>query len=159
MKIIIYLVLLIYLSSCATGPLEATGTFLPPLHTQKLLNTDRCCASYKDFQYNKLTKNQEIKVAITPESPVFEFNQNKSFFLAFELPNEAPKSLTVKTEPVNMLWNPTGHVLIPAIVFLDNQFNVIEISKPNYETRSPRVIGGLGLKQQHQYQCQRNIQF
>jgi maltose operon periplasmic protein len=142
MKNFTYLLLLICLSSCATGPLDATGTFLPPAHTQKLLSSNLCCATYKNFQYNKLTKNQEIKVAITPKSPVFEFNQGRSFFSAFELPNEVTKSLTVKTEPVNMLWNRTGHVLIPAIIFLDNQFNVIEISNPNYEARSPKVIGG-----------------
>ncbi len=141
MKILTYLALLICLSSCATGPLNATGTFLPPIHTQKLLSASLCCSSYKNFQFNKLTKNQEFKVSITPESPVFEFIQGRSFFSAFELPSKAPKSLTVKTEPVNMLWNRDGHVLIPAIVFLDNQFNVIETAKPNYEARSPKVIG------------------
>lgn len=120
--------------------MSAIGTFLPPEHNQKLAQTKPCCASYRDIQYAKLSLGQEATAVLTPESPVFEFPSGRSFFAAFELPANS-RAIIVKTYPVNMLYNRTGHVLIPAVHFLDAGHQVVATFKPPYVARNPRVIG------------------
>lgn len=128
------------LAGCATGPLNIPGTFLPPQHYVKLTVTDPCCVSYGDMQYVKLNIDEEMKATLSPESPVFEFSDGKSFFSAYELPSNAG-SIHLKTYPVNMLLNRFGHVLIPAVQFLDERHQLIKQIKSTYISRSPRVVG------------------
>jgi maltose operon periplasmic protein len=131
---------LVFIQGCATGPMNATGTFLPPEHNQKLAQTKLCCASYRDMKYAKLTLGQETTAALTLESPVFEFPNGRSFFAAFELPANS-RAIILKTYPVNMLYNRTGHVLIPAVHFLDAGHQVVATLKPPYVARNPLMIG------------------
>ncbi len=128
------------MSACTTGPLDQTGTFLPPEH-DKLLSVGKvCCASYEELHFQKLDKNVESAFTLAPDSPIFQFPHGRSYFAAYELP-PAAMTLTVKTIPVNMLYNPVGHVLIPAVIFLDANKSLIGIARPTYAPRSPRIIG------------------
>lgn len=129
------------MSACATSPLDQTGTFLPPVHEKQLVEGKICCASYAEFHFQKLEKNAESAFTLAPGSPIFQFPRGKSYFAAYELPAGA-ETLTVKTTPVNMLYNPVGHVLIPAVVFLDANKNLIEATRPTYTPRRPRIMGG-----------------
>lgn len=128
------------LAGCASGPLSQPGTFLPAEQYQHLEKAKICCSSYREIRYTKLERGSEAAAAITAESPVFEFDGQRSFFAGFELPASS-RSLLVKTYPVNMLWNRTGHVLIPAVQFLDGEYKPIETVRPNYVARNPPVIG------------------
>jgi hypothetical protein len=118
----------------------APGTFLPPEHDKLLTQAKPCCSSYREIKYQRLNLGEEIATALTPESPVFEFPHARSFFAAFELPSDS-LAILVKTYPVNMLYNRTGHVLVPAVLFLDAGHNPIGILKPRYLPRKPKVIG------------------
>jgi hypothetical protein len=40
-----------------------------------------------------------------------------------------------------MLYNPVGHVLVPAVQFLNADYQLIETAKPPFVERNPRVIG------------------
>jgi hypothetical protein len=128
------------LAGCATGPMSAPGTFLPPEHNLKLAQAKPCCSSLANIPYTKLTHDHEQSATLSPESQVFEFSSGRSFFSAFELPVNS-RVIVLKTYPVNMLLNRTGHVLLPAVQFLDVRHQVVETVAPTYSTRSPRVIG------------------
>jgi hypothetical protein len=124
------------MASCSTGPLNDPGTFLPPRHYQALEIAKLCCAGYRDIQYVKLQRGIETKTVISPDSPVFEFDGRRSFFAAFELPTGSNRIFLVTTVPVNMLWNPAGHVIVPAVQFLDDAHKPIELLEPRYEPNS-----------------------
>lgn len=128
------------MAACTTGPLDQTGTFLPPEHEKQLAAQKVCCASYREFHFQKLNKDAETAFTLVPDSPVFQFPHGRSYFVAYELP-VAAATLVVKTVPVNMLYNPVGHVLVPAVVFLDGNKNLIGITRPSYTPKNPRFIG------------------
>lgn len=136
MRLIIFAVLPLVLTGCAIGPLSETGTFLPPLHRQALDHANICCGSYRDIQYETLQRGVEVSAVITPSSPTFEFGGKKSFFAAYELPAGENRFLVVTTVPVNMVWNPAGHVMVPSVQFIDSAYKSIDILQPRYETDS-----------------------
>ena len=136
----LFIGVLVFLAGCSSGPLSTTGTFLPPEHNQKLAQAKSCCSSYREVQYAKLALGQETAAILSPESPVFDFSDGRSFFAAFELPDKS-QLVAVKTYPVNMVYNPAGHVLVPAVQFLDAKHQIVETVKPSYLARNPRVIG------------------
>jgi hypothetical protein len=128
------------LSSCAFGPLERTGTFLPPEHARALDAATVCRSSYREMPTQKLYLSEEQAFTLTPTSLVFEFPHRRSFFTAYELPINA-RTLLVKTLPVNMLYNRVGHVLIPGIIFLNQDRQPSGSAGPSFVARQPRVIG------------------
>lgn len=129
------------LTSCSSNRLSSTGVFLPPVHQQQLEKSAICCKSYVEMQFFKLTPAVEQPTSLTPESPVFKFATGRSFFAAFELPNGKSRQFTMKTLPVNTLLNQYGHVLIPAVVFLDHRYEPLETLVPAFLARSPVIIG------------------
>lgn len=124
------------IASCATGPLSNTGTFLPPMHYQSLESAKTCCESYKAIRYVHLQRGTEIKTTVSPEAPVFEFEGKRSFFAAFDLQSGENRILSVTTTPVNMLLNRYGHVMVPSVQFLDDEFKIVATIDPRYETDS-----------------------
>lgn len=128
------------LSACASGPLDQTGTFLPPEHARQLEAARLCCASYREVPSERLNLGEERAFTLTPGSPVYEFPHGRSFFAAYELPPGA-RTLLIKTVPVNMLFNPVGHVLVPGVIFLDQNREFSGSSRPVFIPRRPLVIG------------------
>lgn len=132
MKHLLSILVAIAVAGCASGPLDAPGTFLPPQHYQALASAVLCCKSYSDIQYAPLTRGSTSDVLILPTSPVFEFDGRRSFFAAFELAGGVNRILTVTTKPVNLMWNPDGHVMVPSVQFLDQGHQKIELARPQY---------------------------
>ena len=128
-------------AGCANEPLGTAGTFLPPQHYQAMQSAKLCCASYRDMKFARLEPGRETKAVIGPDSPVFEFDGRRSFFAAYELPAGANRVLTVTTVPMNMLLNRYGHVMVPAIQFLDAGHKPIETVQPRYQTDSKPFRG------------------
>jgi hypothetical protein len=128
--------LMLAIAGCASGPLDNTGTFLPPLHYQSLENTKLCCESYKAIQYVHLQRGSAVKTTLSPNSPVFEFGGRRSFFAAFELQSGENRILMVTTIPVNTLLNRYGHVMVPSVQFLGDDFKPVATVDPRYETDS-----------------------
>lgn len=124
------------MAGCATGPFNEVGVFLPPLHRQALDRASICCASFRDIRYERLSRGVELSVEISTSSPVFEFGGQRSFFSAYELPAGEARLLVVTTVPVNMVWNPAGHVMVPSVQFVDGDYKAIEITHPSYQTSS-----------------------
>ena len=51
-----------------------------------------CCASFAEFDFEKLDFERMERIEIPPGSPLFEFEVGgKSFFRAFQLPEEASR--------------------------------------------------------------------
>jgi hypothetical protein len=97
----------VLVAGCATGPLDATDTFLPPIHNERLAQAKICCSSYREMPFVKLALGQESAGALTAESPVYAFGEGRSFFAAFELPANV-KRLEVKTYPRKYALQPGG---------------------------------------------------
>lgn len=135
MKHLLSILVAMTISGCASGPLDAPGTFLPPQHYQALASAVLCCKSYSDIHYAPLTRGKTSDVLILPTSPVFEFDGRRSFFAAFELEGGVNRILTVTTKPVNLVWNPDGHVMVPSVQFLDQRHQKIELARPQYATQ------------------------
>lgn len=136
MRYILFASVALIMAGCSTGPFNDIGTFLPPRHYQTLETAKLCCAAYGDIQYVKLQRGAETKAVISPGSPVFEFDGRRSFFAAFEFPAGSNRIFLVTTVPVNMLWNRAGHVIVPAVQFLDDVYKPIELVQPRYEPNS-----------------------
>jgi len=128
-------------TACAPGSVGEMGTFLPAQHYDVLRGAKLCCSSYSQIQYAKLTRGAESRIVISTDSPVAEFDGRRSFFAAFELPTGVSRLLVISTVPMNMRWNPTAHVLVPAIQFLDAAYRPISLAAPGYQTKLP-FIGG-----------------
>jgi hypothetical protein len=120
---------------CATGPFAATGVFLPPRHHAALAKARVCCASYREMHYAALKSHVETAAVLAPDSPVYEFGAQRSFFAAYELPEGTGRVLQVRTKPVNTRWNLTAHVLIPAVTLLDGAHTVLKTLRPSFDTR------------------------
>ncbi|WP_139351770.1 hypothetical protein [Polaromonas sp. A23] len=136
MKNILSILAAAAISGCASGPLDVPGTFLPPQHYQALASAPLCCKSYGDIHYAPLQRGRTSDALVLPTSPVFEFDGRRSFFAAFELAGGVNRILTVTTEPVNLTWNPVGHVMVPSVLFLDPDHKKIELVQPQYAVQA-----------------------
>lgn len=136
MERILTLLAAVFIAGCATGPLDNTGTFLPPLHYQSLESAKICCESHNAIRYVHLQRGAEVKTTVSPDTPVFEFGGRRSFFAAFELQSGENRILIVTTTPVNMLLNRYGHVMVPSAQFLDDNYKPVATVDPRYETDS-----------------------
>lgn len=136
MKHVLALLSTATIAGCATGPLDDTGTFLPPLHYQALESAKICCDSPKAIRYVPLPRGTEVKTTVSPDTPVFEFGGRRSYFAAFELPSGENRILMVTTTPVNMLLNRYGHVMVPSVQFLGDDFKPVATVEPRFETSS-----------------------
>lgn len=123
-------------AGCAQEPVGTAGTFLPPQHYQAMQSAKLCCASYRDMRFARLEPGKEAKATIGPDAPVFEVAGRRSFFAAYELAPGPDRTLAVTTLPMNMLLNRYGHVMVPALQFLDADHRPIELAEPRYQTAS-----------------------
>lgn len=126
---ILLAVLIVALTGC-------TG-FLPPKHDAALAGASTCCHDFSTLPYRDLAGGQRIRELIGPDTPVFEFPQGKSFFLAVHFMKGDGSKLIVRTYPQNMLYNPDGHVFVPRITFLSSHFEVISSISPEFTVQSP----------------------
>lgn len=129
------------LCGCGTSSLTASGKFLPPIHQEKLANAKTCCATYRDMPFGKLVLGEDKPAVISPDSPVFEFQDGRSFFVSFEIPPGDRRVVVLKTFPVNTFLNAAAHVLIPEVQFLDLEYQPLSTVKPRYVALNPRIIG------------------
>lgn len=95
---------------------EAMGTVRP------------CCAKLAQLPYMKLPADQKIEVKIGESSPVFDFPEGRSRFVAWELPS----AHTHKTLALRSVVTPSGlpgtgnfYIFSPAVMLLDENFNVL----------------------------------
>lgn len=126
--------ILIALAGCSS-PLMAphAPTLSAPQGQQALASAVDCCTSLSNLPYRPITAQDTLSLALTPETPAHDFGNGKSFFHAFELPqNNGPIALSI-TSPIR-----DGQVFAPTILVLDSAFQPVrEISSDSLTVRRP----------------------
>ncbi len=86
-----------------------------------LSQASACCKDYSALPYATLNGGDEKWIAIDGQSPVFNFNEGKSYFAGFKLPqNSGDLKITVSAQIDNTLF-------FPSVVLLDSQFRVTRV--------------------------------
>ena len=101
---------------------------------QQLNQSNSCCSTINTFQYAELAATSDKLIAIDSNSPVFQFEEGKSFFSAFRLPLNSG-DLQIKIEG---LMGKT--VFNPSVLMLDSQFNVTRKLAANIFTYQPAYL-------------------
>lgn len=126
--------LMIALAGCSTPLMAPHAPTIPASEGQHALESSAdCCTSLASLPYQPITAQQTLTLNFTPQTPVHDFGDGKSFFHAFELPrNNGPVTLSV-TSPVR-----DGQVFAPTIMILDSAFQPIrKVSSDALEVHSP----------------------
>ncbi|OLO02688.1 MalM family protein [Salinicola socius] len=126
--------LLFALAGCSTPLMAPQAPTIPAQQGQQALSSaPDCCASLASLPYQPLTARETLTLDFTPQTPVHDFGDGKSFFQAFELPRHAgPVALSV-TSPIR-----DGQVFAPTIMVLDAAFQPVrKLSSDSLEVRRP----------------------
>lgn len=87
----------------------------------ELRDTLSCCQSLQDIPIEKVTA-KDTRFDISTASPVFVFGQSKSYFRAFELPQDGSEyALTVKSFPAYAPYAPRTPMFMPGLLFLNEK--------------------------------------
>lgn len=82
-----------------------------------------CCGSFADLSYQDMLPWQPQRFELTKDSPVANLNGDRSYFLAFRLPQGAslPYTIALKSE-LNGRWLSSSYLFAPTLVVLDEAF-------------------------------------
>jgi hypothetical protein len=82
-----------------------------------------CCNHFSDFDFAQTLPARPKRFTIGPELPMADFNGNRSWFLAFRLPDDATLPYQVLLKSVlTGRWLHTSYLYAPTIVLLDAGF-------------------------------------
>lgn len=87
-----------------------------------------CCFDFAQMPFKKLLPGQAMTETINATSPVFDFPQGRSRFVAWELPALHPfgtVALRSVVTPSGMPGTGLLYIFSPAVMLLDEQFNII----------------------------------
>ena len=82
-----------------------------------------CCGSFADLSYQDMLPWQPQRFELNKDSPVASLNGDRSYFLAFRLPQGAqlPYTIAMKSE-LNGRWLSSSYLFAPTVVLLDDAF-------------------------------------
>lgn len=82
-----------------------------------------CCGSFADLSYQDMLPWQPQRFELNKDSPVANLNGDRSYFLAFRLPQGAtmPYTIAMKSE-LNGRWLSSSYLFAPTVVLLDDAF-------------------------------------
>ena len=131
----------LFLTGCGSFPVEqeyrnGVKHFIVPAQISEQLRTaSSCCRSYSEIQYAELYPNQNLEIKIDPESPAYDFETGKSFFLAYKLPvTNLPYKMTIKSFF-------SGHAFYPSVLLLDGEYKVTRsVSKSEFKYTEPGLV-------------------
>jgi hypothetical protein len=122
---------LVALAACKT---IVPPNFRPPEKTTNMIDLARkalegaspCCGSFADLSYQDTLPWQPQKFELNKDSPVANLNGDRSYFLAFRLPQGAqlPYTIAMKSE-LNGRWLSSSYLFAPTLVLLDDAFQPI----------------------------------
>lgn len=113
------------LAACSSTPLKhgspgkAQATSLSEAR-QALADADLCCTSFSQFDYSETLPSEPEEFEIDAGKPVADFGGARSWFLAFQLPadSERPLSVVFKAKLAGR-WLEHSYLFAPSIVVLD----------------------------------------
>lgn len=124
----------VLLSSLLSGCASYTRT-----HQVSLAQEVASFSGMHEFPYQTIIGRERIEVG--PDSPSFDFDDGRSYFVALRIPDPAPTYINVTSKPIGQ-WIPTSHVFLPMVLFLDEGHQVIS-RLPPFLVHNPRFMHGL----------------
>jgi hypothetical protein len=87
----------------------------------EMRDTLPCCQSLQEIPIEPVTA-KDTRFEISTASPVFVFGRSKSYFRAFELPQDGSEyALTVKSFPAYAPYAPRTPIFMPGLLFLNEK--------------------------------------
>ncbi|GAA0908445.1 hypothetical protein KR767_20470 [Luteibacter anthropi] len=127
-RIVLLTAALVTLGACRT---IVPPNFRPPENPSSSINEARktlddaspCCGSFADLSYQDMLPWQPQRFELSKDSPVANLNGDRSYFLAFRLPQGAqlPYTIAMKSE-LNGRWLSSSYLFAPTLVLLDDAF-------------------------------------
>ncbi|SFW33734.1 MalM family protein [Luteibacter sp. UNCMF366Tsu5.1] len=107
-----------------------------------------CCGSFADLSYQDMLPWQPKRFELSKDSPVANLNGDRSYFLAFRLPQGAqvPYTIAFKSE-LNGRWLSASYLFAPTVVLLDDAFQPLhseDISLCEYIGWTSETTGAFG---------------
>lgn len=96
-------------------------------------------AGMHEFPFQSIKERQRIEIG--PESPSYDFDDGRSYFVAIRIPQPAPTYFNLTSRPIGQ-WIPTSHLFLPMLLFLDAEHRVIA-RMPPFLVHNPRFMHGL----------------
>jgi hypothetical protein len=119
------LALTLLLGACGSAPHQGAGHAGDPLAAARdaLATGTPCCNHFSEFDYQQPLPPKPKRFTIGPDLPMADFNGNRSWFLAFHLPDAAapPYQVLLKSELTGR-WLHTSYLFAPTGVVLDAGF-------------------------------------
>jgi hypothetical protein len=122
---------LLTLAACHTMSAIVPPNFRPPENPSNTVDIARkalddaapCCGSFADLSYQDMLPWQPQRFELNKDSPVANLNGDRSYFLAFRLPQGAqlPYTIAMKSE-LNGRWLSSSYLFAPTVVLLDDAF-------------------------------------
>lgn len=92
-----------------------------------------CCRSLGEATFVMLAPGETREFRITPELQTFGFPEGRSYFVGIALPrSDRPRTLTLRTQPVNPLRPQATHVFIPRIAIVASDGKVSRYAEPDF---------------------------
>lgn len=134
------------------GCASQTGNLIGSLNSEPV-----CCNAYSEMQFDALPLNDVTTIEIGPGDKAFRFDEGKSYFQAYSLPDrQGAYSVEVTTLLIGQ-WIDTAHVFYPYLTFLDKDKNITrknEKPRLNYDEgmmEGARWTGSVDLKDSDRY--------
>lgn len=102
-------ILCLMLGACATSIDKQNSS---------LIHASPCCSSVAEFRYQRILPGMK-KFKIDQSAPVFDFEEGRSYFAAFEIPENSNRHFRVKSYFNGMF---IGQYFDPVILVLDSQY-------------------------------------
>ncbi|WP_110601473.1 MalM family protein [Salinicola lusitanus] len=135
--------LLFALAGCSTPLMAPHSPTMPAQQGQQALaSAPDCCTSLASLPYRPISAQETLTLDFTPQAPVHDFGDGKSFFQAFALPrNNGPVAISV-TSPIR-----DGQVFAPTLLVLDAAFQPVrQVPSDSLRVRRPTGFSGARLE-------------
>lgn len=90
-----------------------------------LAEANGCCSSLSQAEFRALDGRKEAEFKITESSPTFKFEEGKSYFAAYQLPEGGLARIAVKSTVQDTFIRDTEQVFCPSLIFMDTGKQVI----------------------------------
>ena len=114
-------------------------------HSTALDRAPVCCRDFADVQSSPLVAGSESRTEVSLKSPVFEFPEGKSYFVAYRLPDAKTvtrRTLVIRTFTVNTTPITAAHVFVPRVITADQNLKPLRSTAPTLQLHRPRFAIG-----------------
>lgn len=110
-------------------------------YADALMDSTPCCNSLEQLPFRRWLPGQRSAIQINAASPVFNFPEGRSRFVALELPpGLASLNLRSVVTPSAMPGSDILYVFSPAVMLLDEQYKVIGAAQRNIFNATPASV-------------------